>query len=340
LFRGESALTSAGEPLRVLFVTSAYPTPSQPALGSFTKAQADSLRELGVGVDVLHLTAGRGLGKYVIGLRELRRRMRRNRYDIVHGFYVFSGLILLSQRRCPAIVTYLGDEAYGPLNQDGRTSLYGKLLARLSRWVIPRFANVLVQSTAMFQALGGKGMEVLPFGIDFERFRPLPKEECRARLGLCAETKYLLFANNKELPVKRFAFAEKAVSLLPDSLGAEILTLWNRASSEEMPLYYGAADALILTSVYEGSPTVVKEALACNTPIVSVDVGDVAENVNGVANSFVTPHEPSAFAEALKRVLETDARSDGRDKSRRFASRGIADRLLAIYRKALRAGAK
>ena len=100
----ENASPSSGEPLRVLFVTSAYPTPSRPAAGSFTQVQAESLRELGVEVDVLHLTRGRGVFKYVLGVGELWRTMRRKRYDLVHGFYVFAGILLLTQRQCPAIV--------------------------------------------------------------------------------------------------------------------------------------------------------------------------------------------------------------------------------------------
>lgn len=312
-------------------MTGVYPTPEKPALGSFVAIQADSLRKRGVAVSVLHLEGGRGVSKYAKGVLELRRRLAKERCDLVHGFYIFSGLVALTQSRCPTVVTYLGDEAFGTPGPGGRPTKVGSLGAKLSRWALPRFGRVIVQSRRMHEALGGGDMEILPFGIDFDLFHPVPRAECRARLGLRQDKRYLLFANDKNLPVKRYDFAEKAVSLLPKSLDVEILTLWNRVPAEEMAFYYGAVDALILTSAHEGSPTVVKEALACNTPIVTVDVGDVSENLRGVANCQVTAHNAQDFARAIERVLGGKGGSDGRQKSRHLSAPVIADRLITIY---------
>jgi len=105
----------------------------------------------------------------------------------------------------------------------------------------------------------------------------------------------------------------------------------------EMPWHYSAADAMILCSDSEGSPTAVKEALACNLPVVSTDVGDVKDILRGIAGVEITAQAPAALATALKRVLlpPADFVFDGRAAMQRYGQQITGEAIVRVYQKAM-----
>jgi glycosyltransferase involved in cell wall biosynthesis len=118
--------------------------------------------------------------------------------------------------------------------------------------------------------------------------------------------------------------------------GVELVLGWG-VPHDRMPYLMNAADALIFTSLQEGSPNAVKEALACNLPVVSVPVGDVAERLRGVSNcELVQEDDPDALATALERVLQRGGRSDGRTAVANLDERVIAQRVINVYTRAVR----
>ena len=172
---------------------------------------------------------------------------------------------------------------------------------------------------------------ILPNGVDMRRFKPENKGDVRRQLGLHPDKAYVLFvATDLERPEKRFKLAREAII----QSGCELLILNNRPHPE-VPAYFQAADALILSSTYEGSPNVIKEAMACNLPIVSTDVGDVRERLEGVHNCRVCVDTPEALAEGLADVLRDGLPSDGRPRVEPLSSDAIAKQLLALYRQVL-----
>ena len=144
-----------------------------------------------------------------------------------------------------------------------------------------------------------------------------------------------MFAGNPAVPRKRFALAQRAVELLNDTLPAELVVAWG-VPHGDMPLYMSACDALVFTSMQEGSPNVVKEALACDLPIVSVSVGDVAQQLTSVEGcELCADDHPETIAAALARVLRRSCRVKGRDAVRHLDERLLTQQLIGVYRTAL-----
>jgi len=306
-------------PLRVLVVTNMYPTPAEPMAGIFVAEQVESLRRRGLQVDVLFINGRAGWAEYARGFGRVRRAVEEGDYDLIHAHYVFSGIMALAQRRVPVVLTHHGIEA-----QRGWT-------APLCRWASRRVARTIATSRRVAQALGRRDVEVVPCGVDVELFRPMPQAEARAALGLPADVPLVLFAGMRR-PEKRFDLVEAAMALLRHRRPSARLVVAEHEPHERMPLFMNACDVLVLASEAEGSPMVIKEAMACNLPIVSVDVGDVAEVIGGTAGCFLAGRDPGSLAEKLAAALDFGARTQGREAILPLSLEAIAARLETIYR--------
>jgi len=324
------------QPIRVLMVTSDWPTPGQPRTTYFIKRQAEFLQAAGVLVDVFHFRGRRNPWNYLSAWWRLRRRLARNHYDLVHAQFGQSGL-LAYPKRLPLVVTFRGCDLLGEIGDGGRYTLVGKLLQRVSRVVARRADAVIVVSEHMKAQLPpGVPAQVIPSGLDFEVFRPIPRDDARRHLGLPLDQTLVLFAGSPEWPRKRYALARQALDVLGRTLPAELVVAWG-APHEDIPYYMSACDALVFTSMLEGSPNVVKEALACDLPVVSVPVGDVATRLRGVAGCELCADErPETIAAALERVLRRSGRAAGRAAVRELDERLLTQRVIDVYRSVMR----
>lgn len=311
--------------MRVLVVTNMWPSAATPMAGIFVAEQAASLQRRGIQVDVLFIDGGHGgMRAYLAGFAQVRRALRVERYDLVHAHYVFSGILaavgaaLAGRRGAPVLLTHHGIET-----QVGWT-------APLCRWTSRFVARSLATSRRVQTALRRPDAEIVPCGVDTDLFRPLPAAEARAALGLPADAPLVLFAGMRR-PEKRFDLAEAAVARLQATHPAVCLVVAEREAHERMPLFMNACDVLILTSDAEGSPMVIKEAMACNLPIVSVDVGDVAEVIGDTAGCFIVERDLDALAAGLARALAFGARTAGRTAIQPLSLDTIAARLSTIY---------
>jgi len=305
--------------MRVLAVTNMYPNPREPALGTFVRDQVESLRDLGVDMDVLFIDGKASRWEYLAGFGRLRWWLRTHPpYDLIHAHYIFSGLVAKSQRRLPVLLTHHGIEVV--LGWQGT----------LCRVATPWMDRVIVTSEAVRNALPRVRTDLVPCGIDTERFRPMDRGEARARLGLPAEGGLVLFAGEPR-PEKRLDVIRAAMDELR-RLGtdAELVTAAGRPHAD-VPLFMNACDVLVLASDFEGSPMVIKEAMACNLPIVSVDVGDVAQVVRGTEGCALCRREPGDVADKLQRALRRGGRTDGRGAVMHLSQPEIARRILGIY---------
>jgi len=325
-------------PIRVLMITSGGPRPGRPRTTNFVKRQADFLRAAGVDVDVLNFDGRQRLRHYATAWVRAQSRLAPGRYDLVHAQFGQSGLLAFPKRR-PLIVTLRGDDLQGIIHDEqGSIRLKGRLLQRLSQWVASRADAVIVVSDHM-RALLEPGVPVytIPSGIDFATFRLIPRAEARRHLGLPLDQRLILFAGRPHEPRKRYSLARRAVELLRETLPAELVVAWGVMYSD-MPYYMNACDALVFTSLQEGSPNVVKEALACNLPVVSVPVGDVPLRLRGVAGCELCRDErPEAIAAALERVLRSGQRSNGRDAVRELDEALLTPKVVDVYRSVLTA---
>jgi glycosyltransferase involved in cell wall biosynthesis len=306
--------------MRVLVVTAMYPRADAPYLGTFVRDQVHSLRRLGVDIDVLELGIGRGVLKYARGCWRVFIATLRNRYDIVHAHYGLAGLVARCQLRSRVVVTFHGSDVNRP---DQRR--YSRLAAILAD-------EVIVVSRLLGQLIDRPAAPVIPCGVDLSLFRSAPRIEARRALGLQTEATIILFPGSPSRRVKRFDRLREALALIPEPI--VVLTL-EGVPHHDVPLYLNAVDCVVLTSDTEGSPVAVREALACNTPVVSVDVGDVREWLADVSPGRVVGHSPPELAEAIAAVLRSKARSNGRERVRATDEGLIARRVLALYKRAL-----
>jgi glycosyltransferase involved in cell wall biosynthesis len=253
----------------------------------------------------------------------------------VHAQFGQSGITALP-KQVPLVVTYRGDDLEGIIGEDGRYIASGWLLRSVSRLVARQADAAIVVSEHMKRYLPRKVQaHVMPSGIDLELFRPESRDAVRSRLGLPLDEKLVLFVGNPALARKRHSLAQAAVELVSRSMPVRLLVGWEMPHRQIAELM-NACDSLILTSMQEGSPNSVKEALACNLPVVSVGVGDVPLRLKGVAGCELCPDDRAqTLAAALQRVLSRGQRIEGRPAVAHLDERLLTQRLINIYRSLL-----
>jgi glycosyltransferase involved in cell wall biosynthesis len=321
--------------IRVLMVTSDWLWNSWGGPAVFIARQADFLRRQGVEVDLFPFRGARHPGNYLAAWREVRRRVQRGNYDLIHAQFGQSGLTALP-KRVPLVVTFRGDDLEGIIGEKGRYIPAGWLLRLISRIVARQADATIVVSEHMKRYLPGSvAAHVMPSGIDLSLFRPEPRDAARRRLGLPADQRLVLFVGNPDLARKRCGLAQEAVEIVNRSIPTRLMIGWELPHHQIAELM-NACDVLVCTSMQEGSPNTVKEALACNLPVVSVPVGDVASRLAGVAGCELCADDSAdTIAAALMRVLQTGKRIDGRSAVRELDERLLTERLIAIYRSIL-----
>lgn len=334
-----AATAAASRRIRVLHVVGRYPSAAQPATQIFIKTQIESLAAIGIDCDVLVLE-GRGWNKYRTGPSQIRKRLRVNPADLIHAHYSYSGWVSLGLG-VPVVVSLLGTDLYGPeRGSNGFRPLIQRAHRTLARYVVDRANASIVKSERMRVHLGRR-CSVIPNGIDFDLFAPLADEaavrELRQRLSFPTSRYYALFAGAPDNPVKRYALAEETTRIASAALGSPVaLMSVHGRPQRELADYMRAADVLLLTSSHEGSPNVVKEAIASNLPVVSVDVGDVRTRVAACSESLVSDDDsPRALAAAMTRVLQRGRRDNGRESLRSLDLPTVAVQIREVYESVL-----
>lgn len=239
-------------------------------------------------------------------------------YDLVHANYGLTAPHAVLQPNLPVVVSLWGSDLMGE---------YGWLSK-----LFARFADeTVVMSPAMAAELGGDA-RVIPHGVDLDRFQPTPQAAARRELGWRADALHVLFPYPPERGVKDYPRAERVVDAVDEDVDAPVvLHAVTGVPHAEMPTYMNAADALIVTSRREGSPNAVKEALACNLPVVATDVGDVAARLDGVTHSRTCTSD-AELVDALKDALRAGERSNGRGAAREVSVDRTSERLHDVYR--------
>ena len=175
---------------------------------------------------------------------------------------------------------------------------------------------------------------IIPCGVNLDLMVPMQRFSARKKLNLSLDKKYLLFPGNPLNPIKRYdMFVDVLEVLQKDGLLVEKLVL-KSIPHNMMPLYYNASDVLVLVSDSEGSPTVVKEAMACNLPIVFVDVGDVKEVIGDIEGCYRAKRQPEDIAKKIKLVLRRNKRTNGREKIKHLRLEYIAHKVISVYKEA------
>jgi glycosyltransferase involved in cell wall biosynthesis len=326
-------------PIRVLMLTSEWPSPDLPHAVPFLVQQVDFLRRAGVEVDVFSFRGSQNPINYLKAWRRLRKQLDPERYDLVHAQFGQSAL-LAWPRRLPLVMTFHGDDILGIKGEGGRLTFGGRILQRLCQLMSLRADAVIIVSDQMRDHIPPSvPLHLLPTGVDLDSLPVMTRDEARHQMGLPLDERLVLFVGNPEDPYKRYELAKQSVDILNERLPARLVLGWRKTHSHILVLM-NACDALVVSSHQEGSPTVVKEALACNLPVVSVVVGDVALRLKGVEGCEVCADDnPETIARALERTLVWGKRSNGRETVRELDEKVLARKMIGIYRAVMKKSA-
>lgn len=318
--------------MHILMLTNVYPTPKYPGRATFIKGQIDSIKREGIGITVRYIAAIDGRSAFIKMVPRILLDSLSGKYDLIHAHYGTSGVVARLQWRLPVIVSYLGSDLLGLPGPDGKKLLASRVIAIIGR-MLAYFTNVsIVKSREMARCLPPQIQpHIIPNGVDFTLFKPVNRNEACKTLGLDPKKKYVLFPSNAEWPRKCFPLAREAVQILQKKIrNAELVYLYGKKQSQ-VPLYMNACDAMVLTSQWEGSPNVIKESMACNLPIVSVDVGDVREIIKDCDGCYLAERDSQDIASKLRRILESGSRTNGRDTIQHLEIQKVARRIIHLY---------
>ena len=313
--------------MKVLFVCSGNYT--QGAGTTIVNAQGDTLKKAGIELDYFTIN-GKGVIGYFQNALLLSKILRKQKYDVVHAHYSFSGFCALLAGSKRLVVSLMGSDAQ-----------QSKLLAFATRFCSKYWWNgTIVKSKEMSDKLGLKNAKIFPNGVDFEKFKPVDKVTAQQLVGFDATANNVIFVSNPGRIEKNVELAKAAVKAMNDD-AVKLHTVYNIPHTEIVNYIY-AADALILTSLWEGSPNVIKEALACNCPLVSVPVGDVAELIDGVSGCYLCTYDATDVAEKLNWALSFGKPTQGRKRLVELGldSETVATNILNLYKSIIKRSKK
>ncbi|HRR29546.1 MAG TPA: glycosyltransferase [Victivallales bacterium] len=285
--------------MKVLFVSSG----KNGGVSIVVKNQGDSLKDLGINID--YFTIEPGLWGYTKSILKLRKKFKSGNYNVVHAHYSFSGFVGSLAGCKPLVVSLMGSDVYQSWFWRAVTVFFSKNI----------WDKTIVKSDRMMGDLKINHAEVIPNGVNVERFKVIKKIIARKYLNIPEKSKLIISVFALERPEKNIKLAKSAVKML--NISDVMLKFVYNIPNEEMPFYYNAADVLLVTSKWEGSVNVVKEAMACNCPIVSTDVGDVRWVVGDTLGCYLTTFNPEDIAEKIKLALEFREKEEltgGRDR--------------------------
>jgi teichuronic acid biosynthesis glycosyltransferase TuaC len=304
--------------IKIAFVYRGYGPNNTNSLIDF---QCASLNQTGIEIKTFPFKGG--VKNYLRSIFELRKFVKKEGIDILHAHYSFSGFIAGLSFSKPVFCSLMGSDV-----------LRAPKILRFITWLFYKMVwKVTVVKSQEMHKLFPKS-HLIANGVDFTNFRPIPREEALKKTGFSASGLNIIFvAEDPSSSVKNLALVKEALQSLNNK---DIkLQLVSGKSYTDLPYYYNAADLLVLTSLSEGSPNVIKEAMACNCPIVATDVGDIRQVMGNTAGCFITNFDAADVAAKIRLALDFKSRTNGRNDIQHLDSRIVAEKIIGIYKNIL-----
>jgi len=315
--------------MKVLFVSSGN---SEFGISPIVKNQGESLKQNGIDLDYFTIK-GKGINGYLKNIPILKKYLKAHHYDIIHAHYSFCGWVTkLTLTKIPVIVSLMGSDTYGNVNIDGERKFYSYINILSAKLLQPFVKKMIVKSKNLesYTYLKNK-VKIIPNGVDIIKFKPIEKNICREKLNIDINYKIILFLGNPSDPRKNYNLLKKAINIIKD-VNVKIIKPYP-VDNKDIVYFMNAADVLVMTSYLEGSPNVIKEAMACNLPIVSTDVGDVKEIIGDTEGCFICSYDHKDVADKIKMALDYGKRTNGREQIIKLGldSDSIAKKIIKVY---------
>ena len=307
--------------MKVLFVSSGN---SKAGISPIVRGQGESLKRKGIDLDYFTIV-GKGTKGYLKNIPRLRKFLRTKSYDLIHAHYSLSAIVASLSCKLPMVVSLMGSDVHMGF-------FWKSIIKTFYRF---RWDATIVKSAGMKKSISLNNAIVIPNGVDFGLFKSIEKDIAKIKVGFNDKRRHIIFVANPKRPEKNYQLAKRAVELIDDSVE---LNAVSNVDQNIIPYYMNAADILLLTSLWEGSPNVIKEAMACNCPIVSTDVGDVKEVIGKTEGCYICSYDLEAVADKIKKALDFGRRTDGREKIKHLEVNVIAQKIIQIYEQVLNAG--
>jgi teichuronic acid biosynthesis glycosyltransferase TuaC len=306
--------------VKVLFVSSGN---NNSEINPVVLNQGKSLEKSGISLDYF-LIKGRGISGYIKNIRLLRKKIKGGNYQVIHAHYCLSGIVAKLSGANPLVVSLMGTDVNGP----------GWLLV-LSRFFARYFwDSCIVKTTEMSKTLKINNLYVIPNGVDFERFYPVDKAVALNVTGWDKNEINILFPSDPDRKEKNFSLAVEAVNKL--NLPAAKIRILKGIERNKVVYYLNSAEVVVLTSLWEGSPNIIKEAMACNIPIVTTDVGDVRDIIGNTGGCYIATYNSQDFTESLRCAIQFNSRTNGRANIQHLTSQLISEKIKDVYMASLK----
>lgn len=318
--------------MRILFVSSGN---AANGIGAVVKNQADTLIEYGL-ILTIYGIEGKGYLGYLKNIFKLRKHLKHNKYDIIHAHYSNCLIVSYLAKRTEKLgVSFMGSDILRIQTRSQKIILI--ICKRIAKM---KCDFIIVKTSEMAKVISSSKTSVIANGVSLKDFYPLSKDAAREKLGIEKNVKLIIFVSNPLRPEKNYKLALEAYEKLKtdnNNSKIKLLPVYNIAK-ENLKYYYNAADILLLTSLHEGGVNVVKEAMACNCPIVATNVGDVEEVIRNTEGCFITEFDADDVANKIEKALMFNKRTNGNDRILvlGFDSEKVADKIINIYNKVIK----
>ncbi len=317
--------------MNVLFVSSGNKSrnPSKP--GTVVYNQGESLNKAGINVDYF-LIQGKGLWGYFKNIKKLAIFAKKNRYILIHAHYSLSAFTatfaMLFTRSIPLVVSLMGSD----IQLKGLNRLMASFFSRFF------WAKTIVKSKSLLENEWLQKSIIISNGIDISKIEAIEKRlKCTKISAEKQNTKQILFAADFRRESKNYKLAENAMDLI--NYSANLKVLYN-TSHEQILEEIFKSDVLLLTSLWEGSPNIIKEAMACNCPVVATDVGDIKWLFGDEPGHFITSFEPKDVAKKIEQALDfvkKYGRTNGKKRiiELELNAEKVAEKIIGVYKDVL-----